>query len=239
MNGAKKWAALWHCVWSWPGPCRNSEEGRNYKVTLEKTQLSCVFPGLEGAICILGCKRLQQPTQRVLKETCVWKEAQAHWVLSEQGYCDLFWRTGEEAGKERALRGCRSGCARGQSLVTEPRGSRVKALEGRFPSLAFFAFLCKQLPFRCCDKAGFSFAFSKTGWWFVCFCKILSYDLGWREPSNYLYYLTWALLRGHFGSSQPMHVSGRYPMAPRFQVQELSLSSKPVWYKKPHSVDRK
>lgn len=53
------------------------KERRSYNVTLEKAQLSCIFTGLEGDFVhtrMQEGKRLQQPTQEMLKETFRWKE---------------------------------------------------------------------------------------------------------------------------------------------------------------------
>lgn len=66
------------------------KRGEKLQGHTEKTQLYCVFPGLDGAVCIFVWKKLQQPAQEKLKVTCMRKEAQAHWLLSEQGYSDLF-----------------------------------------------------------------------------------------------------------------------------------------------------
>ena len=87
------------------------KERRNYRVTLEKAQLSCVFSGSEGDFVhtrMREGKRLQQPTRELLKETFRWKErnqTQPLEVLPERGCSDPFHRAGAEAGAGRARLG--------------------------------------------------------------------------------------------------------------------------------------
>lgn len=53
------------------------KRGEKLQGHTEKNQLFCVFPGLDGGVCIPVYKRLQQPAQEMLKVTCMRKEAQA------------------------------------------------------------------------------------------------------------------------------------------------------------------
>lgn len=59
------------------------KERRNEKVMLEKAQVSCVFSELEGDFVYTRMqegKRLQQPTQAMLKDTFKWKERKQTWA---------------------------------------------------------------------------------------------------------------------------------------------------------------